>query len=130
MTATTCVPPFTWARRSWVASSPCCWERRSATNSCEAPMTEQFRGERTLMRVFIGESDKYHGKPLYEALLERFRGRGLAGATVLRGVAGFGASSQMHNGQRQRRSVHLPVIIEEVETHQAVERLPPELNPM
>jgi len=54
-------------------------------------MTERFRGQRTLMRVFIGESDRYHGKPLYEALLERFRSKGMAGATVLRGVAGFGA---------------------------------------
>ena len=56
----------------------------------------RFKGERTLMRIFIGESDKYEGKPLYEALLERFRKRGLAGATVIRGVAGFGASSTMH----------------------------------
>ena len=54
-------------------------------------MSHRFKGERTLMRIFIGESDKYRGKPLYEALVERFRERGLAGATVLRGIAGFGA---------------------------------------
>ena len=48
------------------------------------------------MRIFIGESDNYHGKLLYQALLERLRAKGLAGATVLRGVAGFGASSVVH----------------------------------
>src|SRR5712691_2992358 len=128
MTATTRVPPFTWARRSWVASSPCCWERRSATNSCEVPMTEQFRGQRTLMRVFIGESDKYHGKPLYEALLERFRTKGLAGATVLRGVAGFGASSKLHTDKILRLSIDLPIIIEVVETEEAIQAILPDLD--
>jgi PII-like signaling protein len=59
-------------------------------------MTQRFRGERTLMRIFIGESDRFDGRPLYEALLERFRQKGLAGATVLRGISGFGASSKMH----------------------------------
>ncbi|PYO75087.1 MAG: hypothetical protein DMD67_12450, partial [Gemmatimonadetes bacterium] len=48
-------------------------------------MPHRFKGERTLMRIFIGESDKYRGKPLYEALLEHMRKKGLAGATVLRG---------------------------------------------
>jgi len=93
-------------------------------------MTEQFRGERTLMRVFIGESDKYHGKPLYEALLERFRGKGLAGATVLRGVAGFGASSKMHTDRVLRLSVDLPLIIEVVETHEAIQGILPDLSEM
>src|SRR5438477_3243007 len=130
MTATTCVPPSTWARRSWVASSPCCWERRSAANSCEVSMTEQFRGERTLMRVFIGESDKYHGKPLYEALLERFRSKGLAGATVLRGVAGFGASSKMHTDKVLRLSGDLPLIIEVVETDDTIHSILPDLSEM
>ena len=79
-------------------------------------MTERFRGERTLMRVFIGESDKYHGRPLYEALIEHFRQKGLAGATVLRGIAGFGASSKLHTDKVLRLSVDLPLIIEVVET--------------
>ncbi len=56
-------------------------------------MPHRFKGERTLMRIFIGESDKYHGKPLYQALLEKFREKGLAGATVLRGVAGYPVSA-------------------------------------
>ena len=69
-------------------------------------MAHTFKGERTLMRIFIGESDKYQGRPLYEVLLERFRAKGLAGATVLRGVAGVGASSRtrsMDAGTRWRK---------------------------
>ncbi len=93
-------------------------------------MTERFRGERTLMRVFIGESDKYHGKPLYEALLERFRKKGLAGATVLRGVAGFGASSKVHTDKVLRLSLDLPLIIEVVETEEAIQAILPDLNEM
>lgn len=93
-------------------------------------MTEQFRGERTLMRVFIGENDKYRGKPLYEALLERFRGKGLAGATVLRGIAGFGASSKMHTDKVLRLSVDLPLIIEVVETHEVIQGILPDLSEM
>ena len=93
-------------------------------------MTERFRGDRTLMRVFIGESDKYHGKPLYEALLERFRAKGLAGATVLRGVAGFGASSVMHTEKVLRLSLDLPMIIELVETEEAIQAILPDLDEM
>ncbi len=93
-------------------------------------MTERFRGERTLMRVFIGESDKFHGKPLYEALLERFRSKGLAGATVLRGVAGFGASSKMHTDKVLRLSVDLPMIIEVVETEDVIQEILPDLSEM
>jgi len=93
-------------------------------------MTEQFRGQRTLMRVFIGESDKYHGKPLYEALLERFRTKGLAGATALRGVAGFGASSKLHTDKILRLSIDLPIIIEVVETEEAVQAILPDLSEM
>jgi len=91
-------------------------------------MTEQFRGERTLMRIFIGESDKYEGKPLYEALLERFRKRGLAGATVLRGIAGFGASSKMHTDKVLRLSLDLPLIIEVVETEETIQGILPDLE--
>lgn len=93
-------------------------------------MTEQFRGERTLMRVFIGESDKYHGKPLYEELLERFRQRGLAGATVLRGIAGFGASSKVHTDKVLRLSLDLPIIIEVVETEEKIQTILPDLSEM
>jgi len=93
-------------------------------------MTERFRGERTLMRVFIGESDKYQGKPLYEALLERFRKKGLAGATVLRGIAGFGASSKVHTDKVLRLSLDLPLIIEVVEAEETIQQVLPDLEEM
>lgn len=93
-------------------------------------MTHRFKGERTLMRIFIGENDKYQGKPLYEAVLNRFRERGLAGATVLRGVAGFGASSKMHTEKVLRLSVDLPLIIEVVETEATIESILPDLDEM
>ena len=93
-------------------------------------MHHRFHGERTLMRIFIGESDKYHGKPLYEALLEKFRQQGLAGATVLRGVAGFGASSKMHTDKVLRLSLDLPLILEIVETEEAIQSILPELDEM
>ena len=93
-------------------------------------MPHRFKGERTLMRIFIGESDKYHGKPLYEALVEKFRQQGLAGATVLRGVAGFGASSKMHTDKVLRLSLDLPLILEIVETEEAIQSILPELDEM
>jgi len=93
-------------------------------------MTHRFKGERTLMRIFIGESDKYEGQPLYEALLRRFREQGLAGATVLRGVAGFGASSRIHTEKVLRLSLDLPLIIEIVETEAAIEAILPDLDRM
>jgi uncharacterized protein len=93
-------------------------------------MPHSFKGERTLMRIFIGESDKYHGKPLYEALVHKFRENGLAGATVLRGVAGFGASSTVHTDKILRLSLDLPLIIEVVETEEAVQAILPDLEKM
>lgn len=93
-------------------------------------MPHRFKGERTLMRILIGESDKYHGKPLYEALLERFRNKGLAGATVLRGVAGFGAGSVVHTEKVLRLSLDLPIVIEVVETEKAIQSILPDLDEM
>lgn len=90
----------------------------------------RFKGERTLMRIFIGESDKYQGQPLYEALIKKFREKGLAGATVLRGAAGFGASSTVHTDKILRLSLDLPLIIEIVETEEAIESILPELDEM
>lgn len=93
-------------------------------------MPHRFTGERTLMRIFIGESDKYQGEPLYEALLERLRAKGLAGATVLRGVAGFGASSVVHTDKVLRLSLDLPLIIEVVETEETIQAVLPDLDHM
>jgi PII-like signaling protein len=91
-------------------------------------MSHRFEGERTLMRIFIGESDKHAGRPLYEVLVERFRQRGLAGATVLRGIAGFGASSVLHTHKVLRLSVDLPLVIEVVEAEEKIQELLPELD--
>ena len=93
-------------------------------------MPHRFKGERTLMRIFIGEGDKHQGKPLYEALLELFRERGIAGATVVRAIAGFGTSSQVHTEKVLRLSLDLPIIVEVVETADAIEEILPELDEM
>jgi PII-like signaling protein len=98
-------------------------------------MTEQFRGERTLMRVFIGERDRcvagaHKGRPLYEALLLFFRERGFAGATVVRGMAGFGASAELHTNRVLRLSTDLPVIVEVVEEEANIQEVLPELDTM
>ncbi|HEX9280086.1 MAG TPA: DUF190 domain-containing protein [Gemmatimonadales bacterium] len=93
-------------------------------------MSHRFKGERTLMRIFIGESDKYQGRPLYEVLLERLRAKGLAGATVLRGIAGFGASSKVHTEKVLRLSLDLPLIIEVVETEETIQSVLPDLDQM
>lgn len=98
-------------------------------------MTHRFKGERTLMRIFIGESDKcqlgdHSGKPLYEALLHTFRERGFAGTTVIRAVAGFGASAVVHTEKLLRLSVDMPLIVEVVETEQKIQEILPELDRM
>jgi len=80
-------------------------------------------GEATLVRVFIGESDQWRHQPLALAVIERLRKDGYSGATVLRGVAGFGARSVLHTTQILRLSEDLPVVIEMVEAHERVEAL-------
>lgn len=87
-------------------------------------------GEQVLMRIFIGEGDKWHSRPLSEALLERLRRDGFAGATVFRGVAGFGARSVVHTTHLLRLSEDLPVVIEVVDTEQHIDRLLPILDEM
>lgn len=96
-------------------------------------MTHGFKGKRTLMRIFLGESDRcragpYKGKPLYEAILLLLRERGFAGATVLRAIAGFGASAKLHTGKILRLSTDLPVIVEVVETEDKIQQVLPELD--
>jgi hypothetical protein len=87
-------------------------------------------GEQVLVRVFIGESDKWHHQPLATALVERLRREGFAGATVLRGIAGFGARSVLHTTHILRLSEDLPVVIEVVDTEEHVQRLLPILDEM
>lgn len=91
---------------------------------------EKFEGERTLMRVHIGESDKWHGKPLHEAIVEMMRKEGFSGATVLRGVAGYGGSSIYHTDKILRLSQDLPIVVEVVEYADRIEKLLPRLDEM
>ncbi len=87
-------------------------------------------GEQVLVRVFIGESDKWHHQPLSLAILERLRKEGFAGATVFQAVAGFGARSVLHTSHLLRLSEDLPVVIEIVDSAEQVERLVPILDEM
>ena len=83
----------------------------------------RLEGEGKLLRIFIGESDTWHGKPLYQAIVERVRQEGLAGATVLRGIEGFGADSHLHTSRILRLSEDLPVVIEIVDTPEQIDRV-------
>ena len=84
--------------------------------------------EGMLLRIFIGESDKYKGKPLYEQIVIRARELHIAGATVVRGIMGFGADSHMHSVKILRLSEDLPIIIELVDTKENLNKLMPFLD--
>ncbi len=75
-----------------------------------------------LLRIFIGEADRYQGQPLYEWIVHRAREQGLAGATVIRGIEGFGAHSRIHTARFLRLSEDLPIIIEIVDTAEKIEQ--------
>ena len=90
----------------------------------------RMQGEGKLLRIFIGESDTWHGRPLYEAIVARVREEGLAGATVLRGIEGFGAHSRIHSSRILRLSEDLPVVVEIVDTAENVDRVLPLLDAM
>jgi PII-like signaling protein len=83
-----------------------------------------------LLRVFIGESDKFEHKPLYEAIVQKVRELGLAGATVLRGSEGFGANSVVHKSALLEMSSDLPVLIEIVDSEEKINLLLPHLEQM
>jgi PII-like signaling protein len=82
------------------------------------------------LRVYIGESDKWHGRPLYQAVVELLRREGLAGATVLRGVEGFGAHSRIHTARILRLSEDLPMVIEVIDRAERIEAVLPKLDAM
>jgi len=90
----------------------------------------RLEGEGKLLRIFIGESDRWHGRPLYQAIVERVRAEGLAGATVLRGIEGFGADSHLHTSRILRLSEDLPVVIELVDTAERIDAVLPLLDEM
>ena len=91
---------------------------------------EKIEGERMLMRIHIGESDKWHGKSLHEAIVEMLRKEGFSGATVLRGVAGFGGSSVYHTDKILRMSQDLPIILEVIDAAERIEKILPRLDEM
>ncbi|HKO03815.1 MAG TPA: DUF190 domain-containing protein [Candidatus Acidoferrales bacterium] len=91
---------------------------------------ERFEGERTLMRIHIGESDRFERKPLYEAIVAVLRKEGFAGATVLRGIGGFGSTSIYHTDKILRLSQDLPIVIEVVEYSERIEGILPKLDGM
>jgi len=86
--------------------------------------------EANLLRIFIGESDRHQGRPLYEVIVENARARGLAGATVLRGRLGFGANSRIHTSKILRLSEDLPIVIEIVDQIDRINDFLPELDLM
>jgi PII-like signaling protein len=87
-------------------------------------------GEGQLLRIYIGELDKWHHQPLYEAIVLKAREMGLAGATVLRGPMGFGAHSHLHTAKILRLSEDLPVLIEIVDKEDKISAFLPELDKM
>lgn len=90
----------------------------------------KMEGDGKLLRIFVGESDRFEGKPLFEAIVESARREGLAGATVMRGIEGFGASSHLHTTRILRLSEDLPVVIEIVDTEENIDRVLPALDAM
>lgn len=83
-----------------------------------------------LLRIFVGESDTHEGRPVYQAIVETLRREGLAGATVLRGIEGFGKSSRLHTAHILRLSEDLPIVIECVDTADKIEAILPTLDAM
>ncbi len=81
-----------------------------------------------LLRIFIGEADRYKGKPLYEEIILKARELNMAGGTVLRGIMGFGAHSRLHTAKILRLSEDLPIVVEIVDTEEKINQLLPFLD--
>ncbi len=90
----------------------------------------KLEGTGLLVRIYLGESDRWQGKPLYQAIVQRLRERGLAGATVLRGIEGFGAKQHLHSTRILSLSEDLPILIEVVDQEDKVRAVLPELDAM
>ena len=85
----------------------------------------KIEGEGHLLRIYVGENDRWEKRPLYEAIVETARTHGLAGATVLRGIEGFGAHTRIHTTKVLRLSEDLPVVVEIVDTTERIEKILP-----
>ena len=90
----------------------------------------KLEGTGLLVRIYLGESDHWHGRPLYQAIVERLRQRGVAGATVLRGIEGFGARQHVHSTRILSLSQDLPILVEAVDREEKVRAVLPELDEM
>ena len=90
----------------------------------------RIEGEQVLMRIYISQTDRWRRKPLYPTLLELFRSKGLAGATVIQGSAGFGADRIIHDFRILRFAQELPVVIEVVDTQEHIDGILPEVDRM
>src|SRR4051812_32709799 len=90
----------------------------------------KIEGEAKRVRIYVGESDQWRGKPLFTAIVERCRQEGLAGATVLRGIEGFGAHSRIHTARILQLSEDLPVVIEIVDRADRIAPFLPALDEM
>jgi len=90
----------------------------------------KIEGEGQLLRVFIGESDRWQGRPLYEAIVLKAREMGMAGATVVRGTMGFGAHSRIHSAKVLRLSEDLPIVIEIADKAERIAAFLPHLDSM
>jgi PII-like signaling protein len=90
----------------------------------------KIAGEGKLLRIFVGESDRYRGRPLYEAIVLTARELGIAGATVWRGIEGYGAGSRIHTAKILRLSEDLPILIEIVDTEEKILAALPQLDAM
>ena len=90
----------------------------------------KIEGAGELLRVFVGESDQWHGRPLHEVILLAAREQGLAGATVVRGLAGFGATSRIHTVKILRLSEDLPMVIEIVDQPEKIQAFLPTIDQM
>jgi PII-like signaling protein len=102
----------------------------SAGESSPAPKTRDLPEECSLLRIFLGEADEYHHRPLYRAIVLRAREVHLAGATVLRGPMGFGRSTHLHNAHILRLSLDLPIVVEIVDETHKIKAFLPELQKM
>ncbi|GIU88995.1 MAG: hypothetical protein KatS3mg010_0094 [Acidimicrobiia bacterium] len=90
----------------------------------------KIEGAGKILRVYIGESDTWQGRPLYQAIVRRLREQGIAGATVLRGIEGFGAHSRLHTARILRLSEDLPIVIEVVDREDRIRDVLPILDEM
>jgi PII-like signaling protein len=89
-----------------------------------------IEGTALLARIYIGESDRWDGRPLHDAIVEKLRASGVAGATVLRGIEGYGRASRLHTASILRLSEDLPILIEVVDREERLRAILPEIDAM